>query len=193
MKKLVRFLPSHLNLNGDAANCDAISFYLNKSGIGSTVVDYSLGQTWSPDADFIVVGHGSMAAWNSLTDLKPVIAKFLLAARDNGALVLLVSSAISELADSLGLHVQPAEIERQSKFTHTEFENQKIVGYLNSDRNLPLFERQNGFWLTSLHGPLVAKNPQLLETWFSTVAVLDDQLQDAVNRARDLAIALADE
>lgn len=193
MKKLVRLLPSHLNLNGDAANCDALSFYLGSAGVDTQILDFNLDDQWDERVDFVVVGHGSIAAWKSLASHKTRIADFLIRARISGAIILLVSSAISELSADLKLNLIPEKTDRVSKFVEVEFKQLKLVGYVNTDLELPYFESRDGFWLTSLHGPLVAKNPELVNEWFQINPKLGDQVSRALAEARGLATQLADE
>ena len=64
--KLVSLYADHLNLNGDQANLTVMQ--KRHEWRGGVVVHHVVekGQDIPADADFLFLGHGSMAAWNDI-------------------------------------------------------------------------------------------------------------------------------
>jgi hypothetical protein len=89
-----------------------------------------------------------------LTKLRKLIAMRY----EKGLPTLLIGSAYSFFAPELGITQEPTK--RESKFVTTP---EGYFGYRNSDNNLPVCTVKGAFIASSLYGPLLAKNPQLLQ------------------------------
>ena len=171
MIRLGALFPNHLNLNGDLGNVAVIQAQLAWRGIASEIVDIeSLAQLDQP-IDFIFAGHGSIAAWadieSELEAMFPVINSLI----RSGLPALAISTgyeafAKGKLVDGLELTQLP---ERLSNFTVFEDGANEILGYLNTDVNLPTIFRQANFIGCMLHGPVLAKNPELLNEVLSAI------------------------
>jgi CobQ-like glutamine amidotransferase family enzyme len=72
---------------------------------------------------------------------------------------LIVGSSYEYFADSLGLSVKCGS--RKSEFILES----GYFGYRNTDSDLPAIFRKDLFVATSLFGPLLAKNPELLSEY----------------------------
>lgn len=169
MFNLLVLYPEHLNLNGDLANAGVLARRMNWFGFDSAIEFHHPGDPLpNSQPDFLLLGHGSEAAWqavrrdltNNWSQLKSWI--------DNGMYGLAVNSG-QEL-----LHEPAFELfsntltsgQRKSNFAVVESDlvlaDKKLLGYQNSETNAPLLERYRNFLGTQLHGPLLAKN-----AWFA--------------------------
>ena len=207
MIRLLELYPEHLNLNGDRGNLLVLQRRLEWAHIPVQSFAHRAGQPLpATRPDFILLGHGSPAAWRQIyTDLArivPQLEEWML----QGTQLLAVSSgfaALHGLIKSL-----PASIERRervSKFVSVETESPVVVGYLNSDLDLVAYSQFGNLIGTLLHGPLLAKNVELadviigriLETRPELVRQPDVEKFKQVSRfateARALAIELAGE
>jgi CobQ-like glutamine amidotransferase family enzyme len=77
---------------------------------------------------------------------------------EKGLPTLLIGSAYTFFAPEIGITKEPTK--RESKFVTTP---EGYFGYRNSDNNLPVCTVKGAFIASSLYGPLLAKNPQLLQ------------------------------
>lgn len=162
--------PDHLNLNGDCANADVIRNALKWRGVASELVSVEKGQTILGDLDCLIVGHGSIAAWQdvmpTLEKLTPQIANAVaigmpLLAVASGYEVLCQRTSAGE--SGLGLFPLASNPQgRVSKFQVAQFRDSEVLGYLNSESDLPLVTELGSAIGTLLHGPVLAKNPALL-------------------------------
>ena len=177
--KFAVLYPGHLNLNGDLANIKVLRRRLDWAGVASTIQVVEPGQKIDVDADFIIIGHGSIAAWNAIrADLisrKSELESFV----NRGVKLLAIATGYEMLfeqtaAGEAGIGLLAGELElldRVSKFEVVEFEGQELLGYLNSEADLPVVARHGSILAINLHGPVLAKNPQLAD------AILSDLLQ----------------
>jgi CobQ-like glutamine amidotransferase family enzyme len=168
--RLLALFPEHLNLNGDLANLRVLQQRLAWRGVTASISSVNKGDSLSADADFILLGHGSEAAWldlaNDLERLKPE----LLEAFESGVSGLAVGSGYERLFNLQGppsLGLIPGSVlrtERVSKFVVAPLDGQDALGYLNSDALLEPMIRVQNLVGTLLHGPILAKNPILAES-----------------------------
>lgn len=150
---------TRLNLNGDQGNLLALRRFLEAAG--SAVEVRSVNTTEEAlQCNFLMLGHGSMAAMESLhsnlaaLDWKPILE------RVPG---LAVGSGFEWLArEILGTTVTHSD-ERVSEFQVAAMGSITALGYRNSDTDLPNLQLNGNFICTMLHGPLLAKNPKLLQ------------------------------
>jgi CobQ-like glutamine amidotransferase family enzyme len=151
MIKLYSFEPFYFNNNGDQGNLDVVKNQLQKQNIKFKIVA-------SPaDADFVLIGDCSEAVLNHYEKQLTKLRKLIAIRYEKGLPTLLVGSAYTFFAPNLGISQEPTK--RESKFVTTP---DGYFGYRNSDNNLPICTVKGAFIASSLFGPLLAKNPQLL-------------------------------
>jgi CobQ-like glutamine amidotransferase family enzyme len=172
---LVALFPSHLNLNGDLANIRVLQQQLAWRGVESSVSFVEKGNSIPQHADFILLGHGSEAAWNDLElDLRSIKTE-LVDAFEQGMPGLAVASGFERLYDltpraSLSLFREPVlRTERSSRFALAELDGNQALGYLNSDAELPLLTKIHNLYGTLLHGPILAKNQWLVDSIMESI------------------------
>lgn len=150
--------PEHLNLNGDLGNLLVLEKRLSWRKISITIENLNGSEDFS-DYDFILVGHGSNAAWKQLLDLRPNLMSHLVNYAEAGGALLAVASAADKLQPLLiGTEVDLGE--RVSEFVNVD----GVVGYKNSTTQGSNLIRYKNALLTQLHGPVLAKNPQLADS-----------------------------
>ena len=164
MIKLLELYPEHLNLNGDRGNLLVLQRRLEWSGVQVTREEHRAGEQLAEQPDFVLIGHGSKAAWRQIYgDLKTISPQLNEWFR-SGTQALAVASghaACTGLID--GFDLAPQRIERISKFEIVDFEGHEVLGYLNTDFDLAVIESKGSVLATQLHGPLFAKNPVLAD------------------------------
>jgi CobQ-like glutamine amidotransferase family enzyme len=156
--------PDHLNLNGDYGNIEVIAKQLEWRGMPFEIKRVESEEELASGLDFLLVGHGSTAAWEDIAAAMQMLAKPLRSLLLNQTPCLSVSTGFEALVRSsvlseLSFATMP---QRVSKFVvHPDGDNE-VLGYLNTDSDLPLVHRESNFLGTMLHGPVLAKNPHLL-------------------------------
>ena len=172
---LVALFPNHLNLNGDLANIRVLQQQLAWRGVESSVSLVEKGDAIPKGADFILLGHGSEAAWNDLEqDLRSMKTE-LVDSFEHGMPGLAVASGFERLYDltpraSLSLFPQPVlRTARSSRFALAELGGNQALGYLNSDAELPLLMKFQNLYATLLHGPILAKNQWLVDSIMESI------------------------
>ncbi len=208
MIRLGRLFPKHLNLNGDFGNLEVLSRQLGWRGLESEIVDICVADDIVDDLDFILVGHGSEAAWQDiLNDFRQLEAK-LLTLKAKGVVILAVSTGFEhsvEIGLIEGISVEAIE-QRVSKFVIYPDGKSEVLGYVNVNNNLPPIHRCGSVIGTTLHGPVLAKNPGLLVEVLQTItarknlplpeiieAKKADQLADLIAELWELERELASE
>ncbi|MEO0067176.1 MAG: hypothetical protein RJB63_301 [Actinomycetota bacterium] len=172
MIRLAALFPEHLNLNGDQGNLEVISKQLQWRGVPSELVAVRTVAELEQRFDLIFVGHGSIAAWSSIGDdfqsMAPKFAELIRA----GVPGMSISTGFEKLVESRVLAVPNIEPlnERLSKFEIIEDGASEVLGYLNTDVNLPVLHREQNWIASMLHGPLLAKNPVLLSEVLGKIA-----------------------
>ena len=197
MIRLGVFFPDHLNLNGDFGNIEVIARQFEWRGMTCEVVRVEDERHLADGLDFLLVGHGSSAAWDSIRDrlnsLEGVLRKLV----ESGTPGLCVSTGFEELVRlavvaDLECKSNP---ERVSKFVVQADGNQEVLGYLNTDVDLPPLHREGHFVCTMLHGPVLAKNPALLLELLENISLHAGLQLKAIqtNEKTDLLAGLVDE
>jgi len=154
--------PTHLNLNGDLGNLLVLKKRLEWRNVESSI-EHLNGSEDMNDFDYILVGHGSNAAWKQLLDSRSDLLGKLVAYVESDGALLAVASAADRLQPLLtGVEVTFGD--RVSEFLDVD----GVVGYKNSGS-----EGENVSWykkalLTQLHGPVLAKNPDLADEIISS-------------------------
>lgn len=165
MIKLAGLFPDHLNLNGDFGNLQVLQRQLTWRAMQQEVILVSSIYDLEAAPNFILIGHGSEAAWADIEDDFATLVPRLSDLMSAGTCILAVSTGF-EMAIKHGLITGlklGAIEERVSKFVIAQDTSGEVLGYVNTDTDLPTIYRENSFLGTTLHGPLLAKNPKLLE------------------------------
>jgi CobQ-like glutamine amidotransferase family enzyme len=166
MIRLLELYPEHLNLNGDRGNLQVLEKRLGWAAVEVQSFTHKPGQPLPATApDFVLLGHGSAAAWRQIySDLRK-ISPTLQAWLEGGTQVLAVSSGFAAMHGLLtDLPDSVQRVARISKFEEAESAGFVAVGYRNSDLDLPALLVRGSFVGTLLHGPLLAKNEALADS-----------------------------
>lgn len=185
MIKLAGLFPDHLNLNGDFGNLQVLDQQLSWRAMPHSVTSVANVQDLLAAPNFILIGHGSEAAW---ADIEIEFAAMITRLREllaSGATILAVSTGF-EMAVKHGL-ISGLSVgaidQRISKFAIAQDTSGDVLGYVNTDTDLPKIYRDHSFIGTTLHGPLLAKNPALLESLLAQISanagVTVSSIQDA--------------
>ena len=154
--------PTHLNLNGDLGNLLVLKKRLEWRNVESSI-EHLNGSEDLNGFDFILVGHGSNAAWKQLLDSRSdLLEKLVSYVESNGALL-----AVASAADRLQPLLTGVEVTfggRVSEF----FDVDGVVGYKNSGSQGENLSCYKNALLTQLHGPVLAKNPELADQIISS-------------------------
>lgn len=188
MIRIGSLFPGHLNLNGDVANVDILSFYLKLAGYEHEIV--KIESLVDAHFDFVVIGHGSRAAWRNLPPAQE-IAKFIKRLSTQGGTCLLIGSAVTELSEQLGFSKVEKLRDRESVFVAENQGEHELIGYRNTEFDISNFFESGNIWISALHGPILAKNPWIVEKFFIqrrlNFCPLPKQLQEATEATRKLA------
>lgn len=165
MSKAIRLgaiSPTHLNLNGDLGNLIVLRKRLEWRNVESRI-EHINGSEELKDFDFILVGHGSNAAWKQLLDSRSDLLGKLVAYVESEGALLAVASAADRLQPLLtGVEVTFGD--RVSEFLDVD----GVVGYKNSGSQGENLSWYKNTLLTQLHGPVLAKNPELADQIISS-------------------------
>lgn len=181
--KFAALYPNHLNLNGDHGNLLVLKKRLLWRGVQVDIVPVIKAQDLA-DFDFVLLGHGSKAAWSEVLQIDPELLKKVGELTRAGKPVMAVSSGyeylIEELEGSVAEHAA-----HLSEFRNVD----QIVGYVNTDVVLTEIRIIGKTVLTLFHGPVLAKNPDLADKIISDagwceVSVTSTQLKSMDELAR---------
>ena len=156
--KLAALYPDHLNLNGDMANLLVLQKRLQWQGQEAEIVSLTKSSKLA-DYDFVLVGHGSNAAW---ADIKRIDREFfnnVVRYINSGKSALVIASAYDRLVEAV-LGSKQSTVSHRSEFVKT---SEGIVGYLNTDSNEEVLLWHKNSLFTLLHGPVLVKNPELAD------------------------------
>lgn len=191
MITIVQVFPGHLDLNGDGGNVLVLQRRLEWAGVPVKVIRLAPGQVLTERPAVVVIGHGSSAAWKqiygSFARLVPLLSEWM----HQGTIVLAISSGFAALHGLLpDLSATVDRKERVSKFVSEEFEDQTLIGYLNTDLDLPNLVISENLIGSMLHGPLLAKNSWISDQIFIRLGVAPETV-DATKfeRVANLEIA----
>lgn len=172
MIDLYTFAPDRLNLNGDQANLLVLQKRLEWMGESSGVIAISTladldelrdAARKNPKGKFLLIGHGSVAAMNSLSQVFEALRALVTEFSELGIPVVAVGS---------GYELLSSEIQRgarRSEFVVVDFQGAQYLGYVNTDTDLPLIVWDGSILKTMLHGPVLAKNPHLADSLLSAM------------------------
>lgn len=153
MTSVFSFQPEFFNQNGDQANIEVLEF----------ATATKLNRVASATADLVVIGDASNAAMRefetSLLQLVPSISERF----DAGLPTLVIGSSYEFFASRILTMPALTYGPRVSAFVEVQNHDQRVVGYQNTDLQSPKFVLRGAFIGTVLFGPLLAKNPEILE------------------------------
>jgi CobQ-like glutamine amidotransferase family enzyme len=160
--KLGTIYGDRLNLNGDQANLAVLQKRLAWAGVDNQLIQISSKQELlESGAEYILLGHGSKAAWASCQASWPTLATDFVAATQTTP-GLAIGSGASRVVEARGdaLVSLDAQI---SLFAVDSLHGRELLGYKFSEVS-PCDSMMVGKALVSwLHGPLLAKNPDLAD------------------------------
>ena len=158
MIKIFSFEPMYFDNNGDQGNVEILLHQLNQQGMKFKNV------ASAEKADFVLIGDASNAVMDKYAKELAKLRKTIAQRFAQGQPTLLVGSAYEFFAGEMGLSSNV--VKRESKFVTTA---EGYFGYRNSDKDLPVCLVNGSFIATSLFGPVLAKNPLLLEIVLNAV------------------------
>lgn len=197
MISIVVMYPSHLNLNGDLANAKVLKQRLSWRGVDSTITYVEKGDKLPDRPDFILLGHGSEAAWDDISAHLESHFDELLDFFESGVPGLVVASGYERMRDlAIGTSLARAfgpegKIARVSKFALAELDGKQALGYINSTAALAPLVRYQNLFATLLHGPVLAKNEWLAEQVIESIFERRGQVVPEI-QAREKADRVAD-
>lgn len=159
MISLATLHPEHFNNNADQGNIEVLARVMKRAQIA-----FETSETISPQSDFVLIGDASFAAIAhyeaELESLIPLLTERLQAGRPT----LIVGSSYEFYLKRMGGLPEFRVSDRQSGFVSVKtILKNPVVGYRNSE----LFDAEvfisEGFIGTQLFGPILAKNPDLLD------------------------------
>jgi CobQ-like glutamine amidotransferase family enzyme len=174
--RLVSYDAKHFNTNGDQGNLEIIAAELRWRA-----VDFKLVSSTAPHdleaADLVLFGGGSRAVMRHHSDHLTSLLPLLKSRARRLATTIFIGASFEFFAEPLfGLDSRPSE--RSSEHYTGEFGSSRVVGYLNTETDLPplaIESRQIGSLLT---GPLLLKNRWLLSDvlqWLGVSAALNEE------------------
>ena len=182
--------PHHLNLNGDLSNAGVFAKRAGWYGIASNVTLLDLHDAPPGNPDLIIVGHGSRNAWLQISKEGSALLDWLDERIRAGSFVLAVSTGFEFLAARGHFGSQwtsSSAVAYRSEFAvgNAKVFGQEIevFGYLNSDSGLPLLLAEGRLIGTLLHGPILAKNPQLSDLMLAQIAGLQPRAESESSAA----------
>ena len=165
MIKLATFMPEYFNNNGDQGNIEALAKQLEWRGI-----QHSVTSTDFVDSDFLLVGDGSRAVMREFDTELSAIVDLLQERLMSGKATLLVGSSHEYFCSKLSALPKLKTLSRVSEFREVTSGGHKAFGYRNSDKDIDLFIEM-AFISTTLFGPLLAKNQNVLDLVLSSMGV----------------------
>jgi len=160
--RLVTVFGDRLNLNGDQANLFVLQQRLKWLGFGSEVISVaSAKELASAQGHFVLLGHGSRAAWASCDGEWPTLVADVVAACQTTR-GLAVGSGASRVALELEGEQKDQTI---SEFAVDELDGELLLGYKFSEIANAQTRRFGFGLMTWLHGPILAKNPALADSF----------------------------
>ncbi len=160
--KLITLLGEQFNINGDQGNLLVLQKRLAWLGFESEILSVSSSaELFGATGHFVLLGHGSLAANKSAASSWPSMAEdFITATKTLPGLA--VGSGASKVATSAGLHLKQLA-EPVSEFATEHLNEFELLGYKFADAQPAVTHQVNNAIVTWMHGPLLAKNPELAD------------------------------
>jgi hypothetical protein len=125
------------------------------------------------EADFLLVGDGSRAVMREFESDLSAMTDLVAERLGGGKATLLVGSSHEYFCSKLPELPDLKTLSRVSEFREVTSGNHKAFGYRNTDKDVDLFIKE-AFISTSLYGPILAKNQNLLDLVLSSMGVSGD-------------------
>ena len=165
MIKLATFMPKYFNNNGDQGNIEVLAKQLQWRS-----VQYSVTSSEFADSDFLLVGDGSRAVMREFESELAAITDLVAERLRTGKATLLVGSAHEFFCSRLPGLPELNEAPRVSEHREVSFGDLRVFGYRNNEIDVNFF-REQAFISTSLFGPILAKNENLLNIVLASMGV----------------------
>jgi CobQ-like glutamine amidotransferase family enzyme len=165
MIKLATFMPTYFNNNGDQGNIEVLSKQLQWRG-----VQYSVTSTELQDSDFLLLGDGSRAVMREFKSELSAITDLVAERLRAGKATLLVGSAHEFFCSRLPGLPELQEAPRVSEHREVSSGDLRVFGYRNNEIDNDFFIEE-AFISTSLFGPILAKNENLLNIVLNSMGV----------------------
>lgn len=153
MIRVFSFQPEYFNNNGDQGNLEALSHF-SKQAIDRVEI---------AQADFVLIGDASRAAIRHFERDLDSLTAVLTSRLEAGLPTLLVGSSYEFFLSRLALVENFIFGDRVSEFRHVVSDGISVKGYRNSELQGCDLSIRGAFVGTTLFGPVLAKNPELLE------------------------------
>lgn len=164
--EFVSFQAQHFNNNGDQGNIEILNFFAKMSGISI----HNSGPSQLAEADFVLIGDASRAAMRFYEPGLLALVDGLAERLTLGKPTLLVGSSYEFFSAKLGIG-EPKPVPRISDFASVDLGDEIVVGYQNSDSDLPVLYSSGCFIATKLFGPVLAYNPGLLGKFLTELGI----------------------
>ncbi|MEZ7995579.1 MAG: CobQ-like glutamine amidotransferase family enzyme [Aquiluna sp.] len=158
MSSYFSFHKDYFDNNGDQGNLSVLNYFLSQQSV-------LFDEVTDPDsADFVIVGDASRAALREYGIELLALAPALQKRHSAGLATLVIGSSYEFLASQVSWLETPKLGPITSEFrTVDTLDAGPIVGYRNSSLLNLDFVRNGDFIGTTLFGPILAKNPTLLD------------------------------
>ena len=187
MSTYFSFNAEHFNNNGDQGNIAVLKFFLGRQDIALEEVNEIT------EAAFVLVGDASRAALREYAVPMMEMASGLEVRHAAGLPTLLIGSSYEFYASRVSWLETPKLGESVSEFRTTETnEAGQVFGYRNSRVMDFDFDRKGDFIATTFFGPILAKNPvvldQILIACGGQAAVWPEEMKSCVDQVKRLHI-----
>ena len=153
MIKVFSFRPEFFNNNGDQGNLEALSHFTRAELVSAEI----------EKADVVLFGDASRAAMREFENEMQSHVGVIEARLASGAPTLLIGSSFEYFASRVKGMPTLSYGERASEFRTVEAVGLRLRGYRNTELVSPDVFVSGNFVGTTLFGPVLAKNPTLLE------------------------------
>ena len=184
MIKLGTFKPEYFNNNGDQGNIEVLKKQLEWRGLQCSVTSTELAES-----DFLLVGDASRAVMREFEPDLSTLTALVQERLDTGKATLLVGSSHEYFCSKLLGLPDLKTLSRVSEFREVTSGSQKAFGYRNTDKDVDLFV-DKAFITTSLFGPVLAKNQNLLDLVLSSIGVNVELPSEHQSRLTELLKAI---
>lgn len=168
MIKLASFMPTYFNNNGDQGNIEVLAKQLEWRG-----VQYSVTSKEFANSDFLLVGDGSRAVMREFESELAAITDLVAERLRTRKATLLVGSAHEFFCSRLPGLPELKNALRVSEHREVAFGDLRVFGYRNNEIDVDLYMEQ-AFISTSLFGPILAKNENLLKIVLASMGVTSE-------------------
>lgn len=167
--RLAALFPEYLNLNGDQANLMVAKKRLEWFGYECEIVSVGIGEDIPEDVHLIFLGHGSLAAWSFLNAEPERMVPQITQAINSGAGFMAIASGYEKSIRFGFFGGDTSPTKRVSKFELVKFGEIEVLGYRNTTTKAPVIQKENLLLGSQLHGPLFAKNPELVDSYLADI------------------------